>query len=281
MYKENPPYIVAGEIVRTTRMYAMSVSPLRKDMLSRISPRLEGLIGQGAARTETADRAYGSAGPKGASSERERGSRRAAPSADETTEASAGSRRRERDFTNKIKIASEVFDLAVDKKKKKLVELDWRRLRKVREELDRDSLALYKGLKGVVLLGRQRLLDGERLDLILKIAPWLDLEADLGREWPRKRNFHVNEELSELIAALGHVMQVSRARDKTGELGFVALFTDSEGAYWFRCSRGFHTAINESVASLECLVDELGEGRSDEDREKVSSLYRKLSSFFE
>ncbi len=50
MYRENPPYIVAGEIVRTTRMYAMSVSPLRRDMLARISPRLEGLIGKGVAR---------------------------------------------------------------------------------------------------------------------------------------------------------------------------------------------------------------------------------------
>jgi ATP-dependent helicase HrpA len=277
MYKENPPYIVAGEIVRTTRMYAMSVSPLRRDMLARISPRLEGLIGRGGAFGGV--RAGGAFGGEAAGAP-ERGARRAAPSPEAVAEA-AGVRRRERDFTNKIKIASEVFDLAVDKKKKKLVELEWPRLRKVREELDRDSLSLYRGLKGVVLLGRQRLLDGEKLDLILKVAPWLDLEADLGREWPRKRNYNVHEELPELIAALGHVMQVSRARDKTGELGFVALFTDSEGAYWFRCSRGFHTALNESVASLECLVDELGEDTSDEDREKVSALYRKLSAFFE
>jgi HrpA-like RNA helicase len=277
MYRENPPYIVAGEIVRTTRMYAMSVSPLRRDMLARISPRLEGLVGggvaRGAARTAAPESARGS-------DARER-VRRAAPAQEQAAQGSDGSRRRNRDFTDKIKIASEVFALAVDKKKKKLVELEWPRLRKVREELDRDSLALYKGLKGVVLLGRQRLLDGERLDLILKIAPWLDLEADLGREWPRKRNFEAREELPALVAALGHVMQVSRARDRTGELGFVALFTDSEGMYWFRCSRGFHTALNESVASLECLVDELGENTSDEDRETVSSLYRKLSSFFE
>jgi ATP-dependent helicase HrpA len=275
MYKENPQYIVAGEIVRTTRMYAMSVSPLRRDMLSRISPRLEGLIGRGPAR---GGGAFG--GTEGG--EKARGARRAAPSEEEISKVvSAGVRRRDRDFTNKIKIASEVFDLAVDKKKKKLVQLEWPRLRKVRDELDRESLALYKDLKGVVVNGRQRLLDGEKLDLILKIAPNLDLEADLAREWPRRRNFNSKEELGELIAALSHVMQVSKAKDKTGELGFVALFTDTEGSYWFRCSRGFHTALNESVASLECLVDELGEDSKPEDREKASSLYRKLSSFFE
>src|SRR5208283_1269619 len=33
MFRETPPYIVAGEIVRTSRMYARSVSPLRKQML--------------------------------------------------------------------------------------------------------------------------------------------------------------------------------------------------------------------------------------------------------
>ncbi len=279
MYKENPQYLVAGEIVRTTRMYAMSVSPLRKDMLARISPRLEGLIGHGSGRA--AGRGPDQ-GREATQAERGRGGRRAAPTEGEVAAAvSSGSKRRDRDFTNKIKIATEVFELVMDKKKKKLVELDWPRLKKVREEVDRDSLALYKGLKGVVSHNHMRLLDGERLDLILKVAPWLDLDADLAREWPRKRNFAVKEEQGALIEALGHVMQVSRARDKTGELGFVALFTDSEGVYWFRCSRGIHTAINESVASLETLIDELGEDASDEDREKVSSLYRKLSSFFE
>ena len=73
---------------------------------------------------------------------------------------------------------------------------------------------------------------------------------------------------------------MARAKDQSAELGFVALFTDSEGAYWFRCSRGFHTALNESVASLDALADALGEGASPEEKEKVSALYRKLTSFF-
>jgi HrpA-like RNA helicase len=44
MFRMNPAYIVAGEIVRTSRMYAMSVSPLSKETLLNISPELyEGL----------------------------------------------------------------------------------------------------------------------------------------------------------------------------------------------------------------------------------------------
>ena len=38
MFKQDPLYIVAGEIVRTSRMYAMSVSPLTKSILAQISP---------------------------------------------------------------------------------------------------------------------------------------------------------------------------------------------------------------------------------------------------
>jgi ATP-dependent helicase HrpA len=277
MYKENPPYIVAGEVVRTTRMYAMSVSPLRRDMLSRISPRLESLVGRGSAGAPAGE-------PSRArqAAERGQGGRRAAPSAEEVSVAAqAGSRRRERDFTNKIKIGSEIFDIVADKKKRKTVQLEWPRLRKVRDELDLEALSLYKGMKGVVAAGKFKLMDGERLDLILRVAEWIDVEADLAREWPRHRNFGVKEEQAALVAALDHVLQVSRAKDKTGELGFVALFTDRAGTYWFRCSRGFNTAINESVASLETLVDDLAEDTRAEDREKVGALYRKLSSFFE
>ena len=41
MFRTDPMYIVAGEIVRTSRMFAMSVSPLTKSMLSKIDPSLE------------------------------------------------------------------------------------------------------------------------------------------------------------------------------------------------------------------------------------------------
>ena len=86
-------------------MYAMSVSPLRRDMLPRISPRLESLIVRGSAGAPAGEAARGRPGP-----ERSQEGRRAAPSAEEVSKAaSAGSLRRERDFTSKIKIGSEVL----------------------------------------------------------------------------------------------------------------------------------------------------------------------------
>ncbi len=298
MYKENPQYIVAGEVVRTTRMYAMSVSPLKKEWLARISPRLEGLFSSvgrgapaGAARGEREAAAV---------AERRKGSRQwAGGEVAPGTEAYGAEERPSRDFTNKVKIGTEVFDITTDRKKK-IVTLDWVRFKKVRDQIDKDNLERYKGMKGVVTAGHETLLEGEKLDLILRIAPWLDLDRDLARSWPKKKNFEAATSIHELIASLDHVLQVARAKDKTRELGFVALFTDSEGTFWFRVSRGFHTALNESTASLEALADVLGsvgtEGEagitgesseapgievSDDEHEIVNALYRKLSSFFE
>ena len=50
MFSQRPEYIVAGEILRTSRMYAMSVSPLSADLLHEISPRLYGAFVKGKAR---------------------------------------------------------------------------------------------------------------------------------------------------------------------------------------------------------------------------------------
>ena len=44
MYRSNPRYIVAGEIVRTSRMYARSVSPLQREWLNLIQPQILSIL---------------------------------------------------------------------------------------------------------------------------------------------------------------------------------------------------------------------------------------------
>jgi len=61
------------------------------------------------------------------------------------------------------------------------------------------------------------------------------------------------------------------------ELGFLGLFTDGEGGYWLRCSRGFHTSLNESLASLETLIEEMGDGFDADAKRMVNQAYRRLS----
>jgi len=61
------------------------------------------------------------------------------------------------------------------------------------------------------------------------------------------------------------------------ELGFLGLFTDGDGNYWLRCSRGFHTSLNESLASLEALIEEMGDGFDAGAKRVVNQAYRRLS----
>lgn len=56
MYRTTPQFIVAGEIVRTTRTYARSVSPLEPTWLAQVSPQLaKDLAGGKAASTKSRD----------------------------------------------------------------------------------------------------------------------------------------------------------------------------------------------------------------------------------
>lgn len=303
MFRENPDFIVAGEIVRTSRMYAMSVSPLPPYLVSRISPRLAKLVPGGAIargrHAEELERHRQKVSERGRTREEVEAGENATPRRKKKGErAEAGLP--ERDFTNRIRIGGEVFDIRMEKKHK-IVELPWTALRKAREQIDRESLSLYRDLRGVVLVGHRRLLEGEKLEVILKIAPWLDPEADLARSWPRNVNFSMAEERDKVVDSLDNVLQVAEWRRESPELGFVTLFSDGEGSYWFRVSRGFHTALNESLASLECMADEIGAksgaaneskgggsadassrgGAPDAAEAKLSILYRRLQSFFE
>jgi len=295
MFRENPDFIVAGEIVRTTRMYAMSVSPLPREILPKISPIVaERLLSIADSRkSEPAD-----------DRDRGRAKRRA--------EADHQPKRETRDFTDKIKLGGQIFDLEKGSGKRKMAILPWETFKLARAGIDRDSGAAYKGMLASIRYRNFHLLEGEKLETILRIQDWLDLENDLARDWPRSLNFEIlgnaptassadasptalgagspakpdrpvdKENLQKLVANLDHVLQVAMPKGKDKRLGFVTLYTDGAGVFWFRVSKGFHTALNESIASLESLADAAaGESVSAESKDTIGALYRKLSSFFE
>jgi hypothetical protein len=239
MFRENPQYIVAGEIIRTTRMYAMSVSPLSRKVLENLGPGVFSAFGPAAAGTE-------------------------------------GKPKRARDFTNTIKIGDEVFEIATVKGKK-IVTLPWEKLSKVVDSIPAD-ISLYKGLRGKILVnGAFTLLADEKLSLILHLVPSLAIEGAADRSWPRKSVFNSREDLSTLLEQLPLLVTPAIWKDGKKELGFICLFTDGIGNYWFKCSRGFHTGLNESLATLETLIDELGEEVDIADKHIVNQTYRRLS----
>ena len=163
MFRENPDFIVAGEIVRTTRMYAMSVSPLPREILHKISPLVaERLLSIVDARKPEA---------------LETGKTSQARKRDRKAEAQG---RDLRDFTDKMKLGGEIFDLEKSGGKKKVV-LEWTAFLKARQSLDKDTGLSYKGLFASIKYKNYSLMDGEKLDTILRMKDWLDLDADLVR----------------------------------------------------------------------------------------------------
>jgi HrpA-like RNA helicase len=237
MFKTYPPCIVAGEIVRTTRMYAMSVSPISMSTLERLSPELLATI---------------------AEKSLQRGERL----------------KKAADFRDSITLGGEIFQIETVRGRKQAI-LPWDKLQKiagVREQLSR-------GLRGVVTLGEHTILGGEKLSLILRIAGGLDLSGALTRKWPRKERFEPARNLQSL-AALTEALPLILAPVlwKTGrkELGFLSL-TENSGVYRFTVSRGFHTALNESLASIETLIDDLDEDASLDLKHAVNQCYRRLS----
>ena len=240
MFRLDPPFIVAGEIVRTSRMYAMSVSPLSKAVLERLRP---GFF----AEYEKSDRMKPER-PK-----------------------------RARDFTNNIKIEGEVFEIATIKGKKTVL-LPWEKLVSIRDKISGDTV--YRGLKGRIIVNNQyNLLAGEKLELILSLVPTLDVENIFSRTWPHKESFNSQNDLAALLNHLDDLAKPVTWKKNSRDLGFLGLFTDGEGNYWLRASRGFNTSLNESLSSLETLIDELGEEVDLEKKHIVNQCYRRLSDY--
>jgi HrpA-like RNA helicase len=253
MFRMNPQFIVAGEIVRTTRMYAMSVSPLPLKTLERISPALiPGLD------------VY-------------KGRREKEPSGKPSAEPLSKSQRR--NFTNNIKIGSEVFEIETVKGKKQVI-LPWEKLKNVIPQIGSETASMYKNLRAVIILDTQyRLLAGEKLRLILSLLPSLDLKDAPNVNRSGREKFNSSSDLDGLLAVMPNLVKPALWKQGKKELGFICLFTDGNGNYRQGCSRGFNTSLNESLASLEILIDELGDDVDLEKKHIVNQTYRRLADY--
>ena len=275
MFRTDPMYIVAGEIVRTSRMFAMSVSPLTKSMLSKIDPSLEKdltVLKKSKDKTRTLSSGY----------EYE------AKNSFKEEYAKADSKKAKEKDKNKseLRIGSSCFDIK-KAKGKQLVILPLSQLLVCAKENDFSSdtelhikLSTLKGK--VTLKNGYELLNEEKLELIFKIANVLNLIPVEEKKFDRKLNININEEkgIDRLCKAMELVLNVAVAKTKSKEMGFIAAFTDNNGNYWFKVSRGFSTALSESLSTIESLIDEADERFSDEQKNRLNEIYRKLNNFY-
>jgi len=246
MFKLYPEYIVAGEIIKTSRMYAMSVSPLSKETLEKIQKNLPSEL----------------AGQK---DDKSRGVKL----------------KHIQDFSDSIKIGNEVFEIKTVKGKKVAL-LPWERLVRVKRILAEENR--YKGqwakLRGTIIFADSyKLLEGERLEFIFSLTPSLNLDGVLEKNWPRKSQFSLGDQTNDLLMLLPLTLTPGLWKSGKKDLGFISLLTNGSGVYWFSCSRGFHSSLNESLFSVESLIDELGDSANSNVKQIVNQTYRRLSDY--
>ncbi len=258
MFKADPLYIVAGEIVRTSRMFAMSVSPLTKAILSRIDDTIESRLISGAGKKgKKADRLVKNDRDKDRS------------------------QRDEKQDANVIKLGGIDFKIKTIKGKK-YVMLPLELLHTANLSDEKPERLVQAGkLRTKVTIGEYSLLQGEKLSLVLLLAKEIDLYPMKESDWKRHLNVSFVEQGDVLISSLKWILRTVIAKQKSKELGFIGLFTDGRGNYWYSVSRGFTTSLNESLSSLESLIDECADNATEEQIEIINTVYRKLSNLYQ
>ena len=268
LFRQDPLFIVAGEIVRTSRMYAMSVSPLTKSLLHQISPTLLNLL------ENTKSPKDKKTNEKEKTSKKEKESKQKLQK-DETISGIKVS-------SDSITLGNQTFDIKKVKGKKQ-VQLSFDRfIYATTNDLNSKQMKQISDLKGKIIYSNNyELLTGEKLELIIKLAKSLNLRPIDEKDWNRKLNINIYEKDTAelLVSSLENVLKVAIAKKKSREYGFICLFTDDNGNYWYKVSRGFITALNESLSSLETLAEKT-EIFTEEQLEKINNLYRLLTSLY-
>lgn len=237
LFKETPPFIVAGEIVRTSRTYARSVSPLKKEWLSLLNPHL-------ARDLATGDRNV---------PEQEEG--KLAPW--------------------QVQLGRMIFSVKTLKGKQKVVVLPWDQLQTLAQHTRGGDLPEAKNLRGRVELDGQIIMEGVKVDKILDVARKIDLRKDRVMDWPLGQNF-AGGKLPKILPWLEKLMYPAYPRPKSQELGFLSLQADGRGQFWFKVQKSFQLALSDSLETVEMLADVVQGVWPAEDWKKVNKIYRRL-----
>ncbi len=272
IFKQNPVFIVAGEIVRTSRIFAMSVSPLTKPMLDIINPTLyEKLQSCKNSKVKDIEKELRIAKQKENKKDK---NKKQAKTISNISEAELKE--------NSLSLGDFLFEVTKIKGKKvALLPIEHFSLA-VLQEKDKEKLNACGNLKGkIITRDKGVLLEGEKLSLMINIIKNLEISPIAEKKWNRKMNANINNpiEKEQIIDSLDWILRTAIAKQKNKEYGFITLFTDSKGNYWYKVSRGFSTALAESHASLETLIEE-NIDFTEEDKNKINESLRKMNKFY-
>jgi len=245
MFRESPKYIVAGEVVRTSRMFARSVSPLRREWLKIISEDLYHELVEPSAPVKSGGRSGSAA---------------------------------EKQEEHQIRIGGRLFTAKPYKGGKKMVILPWEEFRTVISSVQPSENAKFKKLRGTVLLSSGEFLSGVKLVNIIKICRLMDPEKSQTGKMPPAFYTRADFDNDAVFNGINMIMYLYRKPKSKKGLGFITLHTDGFGSYWFTSGSSFTASLEESLSSLEVIADELTDKNS---QKRIGKVYRKLTEMLE
>lgn len=260
MFKETPPFLVAGEVVKTSRMYARSVSPIQKEWLGKISPTLFSSL-----------------------MEAERGPRRTEGRFEEGRDQPQAEREPKKSRAEtawEVRIGKEAFPLRVSKGKDKVVLFDWEKLEKVLSSTKATSFPELKNLKGELTIDGFSLLAGSKANRIIEVCRKIDPRTDRVTTWPQGITWSTKTKLKGLVELLDQLMKLTPVKAGSTTLGFLGLQTDNRGQYWLKVDKSFPDALGATLASLEALADDAEEVLDKADFKEVNAAWRRINQLF-
>ena len=280
MFRQNPVFIVAGEIVRTSRVFAMSVSPLTRPMLDKINPGLyERLMACKISKIKDKENVRTQLFENYSEKSKRKGSK--------LTEGEKRIKKQQELIAKKgsnesFSFGSYLFETKkINGKKTAILPLE-QFIQAVKDEKNKEKINACKNLRGkIVTNDNGTLLSGEKISLIIDIIKSIDLNPVSEKSWNRHLNVNIFDAVGkeQLIDSLCFILRTAMAKQKNREYGFICLFTDGRGNYWFKVSRGFSTALMESHSSLEVLIEE-NIDFSNEEKHEINKALALVNKFY-
>lgn len=250
MFRETPDFIVAGEIVKTSKMYAMSVSPLSKKNMEKLAPSL--LYGGHPLESKGKKTATG-----------------------KTKEFQSG---------NSVKIGSQTFSIEKNKGRK-ILKIPYEKLPCLAGELNGDKIFnnlppnFQEKLTGEITWKGYTLFSGEKLSHIFHVIPFIG-KISLDKKNLPKINYVFPKDKGDIFKNLDLLLSVFPMKTKKKQLGFAGLFNNGQENFWFKISRDFNTVLYESLASISLINDKWAESLTLEEKTKIGVIFSRLNSYY-
>ncbi|MBN2859517.1 MAG: ATP-dependent RNA helicase [Sphaerochaetaceae bacterium] len=252
-FRDLPQYLLAGEIVYTTKMYARTVSPIRKEWLDEISTGLRARLSEAAV------------GPGQKSSRKGDSTRKDKQSANTEQDS--------------VSIGGIEFKTIPSKKNRKgIIVIPLDRAQELGRRLSGNSRRGNK-MRGALQWRDGYIHLGDSLNEVLAAIPLIDTSKGV-LDMPPKGGFS-SYDPALLIENLEWILALTRVKGKKNRFFFVHLDTKGHGYYRFESTRSAFDALDTSLYALGQLIDEIPQDSFPVEKKKAEKKFNQLLRLFD